>query len=69
MIKEIYKEDYFGTLMAILIDEARKIMPTFNPTPELHKIQLDRYDTARHNNTDSATGLCGKATAVNGYRI
>ena len=41
MIKEIYKEDYFGTLMAILIDEARKIMPTFNPTPELHKIQND----------------------------
>ena len=41
MIKEIYKEDYFGTLMAILVDEARKIMPTFNPTPELHKIQND----------------------------
>ena len=41
MQKEIYKEDYFGTLMCILIDESRRIMPTFNPTPELHKIQND----------------------------
>ena len=41
MQKEIYKEDYFGTLMCILIDEARKFLPTFNPTPELHKIQND----------------------------
>ena len=41
MQKEIYKEDYFGTLMCILVDESRKIMPTFNPTKELHKIQHD----------------------------
>ena len=41
MQKDIYKEDYFGTLMCILIDESRKIMPTFNPTPELNKIQAD----------------------------
>ena len=41
MQKEIYKEDYFGTLMCILVDESRKIMPTFNPTKELHKIQND----------------------------
>ena len=41
MQKEIYKADYFGTLMCILVDESRKIMPTFNPTPELHKIQND----------------------------
>ena len=41
MQKEIYKEDYFGTLMSILVDEARKIMPTFMPTKELHKIQND----------------------------
>ncbi len=39
MQKEIYKEDYFGTMMSILVDESRRIMPTFNPTPELHKIQ------------------------------
>ena len=39
MQKEIYKEDYFGTLMSVLTDEARRIMPTFNPTKELHKIQ------------------------------
>ncbi len=41
MQKDIYKEDYFGTLMCILVDESRRIMPTFNPTPELHKIQAD----------------------------
>ncbi len=41
MQKDIYKEDYFGTLMCILVDESRKIMPTFNPTKELHKIQND----------------------------
>ena len=41
MQKEIYKEDYFGTLMSVLVDESRKIMPTFNPTKELHKIQND----------------------------
>src|SRR6056300_1006966 len=41
MQKEIHKEDYFGTLMCILVDESRRIRPTFNPTPELHKIQND----------------------------
>ena len=41
MHKIIYKEDYFGTLMSILVDESRRIMPTFNPTKELHKIQND----------------------------
>ena len=41
MQKEIYKDDYFGTLMSILVDESRRIMPTFNPTPELHRIQND----------------------------
>ena len=41
MQKDIYKEDYFGTLMCILVDESRRIMATFNPTPELHKIQND----------------------------
>ena len=41
MQKEIYKEDYFGTLMCILVDESRKLLPTFNPTKELHKIQND----------------------------
>ena len=41
MQKEIYKEDYFGTLMCVLVDESRKILPTFNPTKELHKIQND----------------------------
>jgi len=39
MQKEIYKENYFGTLMCILVDESRRMMSTFNPTPELHKIQ------------------------------
>ena len=41
MQKEIYKENYFGTLMCILVDESRRMMPTFNPTKELHKIQND----------------------------
>jgi hypothetical protein len=41
MQKEIYKENYFGTLMCILVDESRRIMPTFNPTKELHKTQND----------------------------
>tara|TARA_R100000030_G_scaffold79746_1_gene62648 strand:+ start:185 stop:529 length:345 start_codon:yes stop_codon:yes gene_type:complete len=41
MQKDIYKEDYFGTLMCILIDESRKHLPTFMPTKELHKIQND----------------------------
>ena len=41
MQKEIHKEDYFGTLMSILVDESRRMMPTFNPTAETHKIQDD----------------------------
>ena len=41
MQKEIYKEIYFGTLMCILVDESRRMMSTFMPTPELHKIQND----------------------------
>ena len=41
MQKEIYKENYFGTLMSILVDESRRMMSTFNPTKELHKIQND----------------------------
>ena len=41
MQKEIYNEDYFGTLMSVLTDESRRMMPTFNPTPELHKTQND----------------------------
>ena len=39
MQKEIYKEDYFGTLMCILVDQSRKFLPTFMPTEELQKIQ------------------------------
>ena len=41
MQKEIYKEDYFGTLFCVLVDESRKILPEFMPTKELHKIQND----------------------------
>ncbi|HAF77503.1 MAG TPA: hypothetical protein DCG42_09300 [Maribacter sp.] len=41
MQKEIYKEDYFGTLMSILIDQARKLLPEFMPTEALHKVQKD----------------------------
>ena len=41
MQKDIHKENYFGTLMCILVDESRRMMPAFNPTPELHKIQND----------------------------
>jgi len=41
MQKEIFKEDYFGTLMSVLVDESRRILPTFNPTAETHKIQND----------------------------
>jgi len=41
MQKEIHKEDYFGTLMCILVDESRRMMSTFNPTAETHKIQND----------------------------
>ena len=41
MQKDIFKEDYFGTLMCVLIDESRKFLPKFMPTPDLHKIQND----------------------------
>ena len=41
MQKDIFKEDYFGTLMCILVDESRRIMPTFDPTKGLNKIQND----------------------------
>ncbi len=41
MQKDIHKEDYFGTLMCVLVDESRKILPTFTPTKHLHKIQND----------------------------
>ena len=41
MQKEIFKEDYFGTLMSVLVDESRRILPTFNPTEQAHKIQND----------------------------
>tara|TARA_Y100000592_G_C5398716_1_gene281992 strand:- start:434 stop:778 length:345 start_codon:yes stop_codon:yes gene_type:complete len=41
MQKDIFKEDYFGTLMCILVDESRRILPTFTPTTEQHKIQSE----------------------------
>ncbi len=41
MQKDIFKEDYFGTLMCILVDESRKLLPEFMPTKELHKVQND----------------------------
>jgi hypothetical protein len=41
MQKEIFKEDYFGTLMCILVDESRRMMSSFKTTPELHRIQND----------------------------
>ena len=41
MQKEIFKEDYFGTLMSVLVDEARKLFPAFMPTEALHKVQND----------------------------
>ena len=41
MQKDIFKENYFGTLMSILVDESRRIFPAFNPTAETHKIQND----------------------------
>tara|TARA_Y100000592_G_C5372810_1_gene269440 strand:- start:161 stop:505 length:345 start_codon:yes stop_codon:yes gene_type:complete len=41
MQKNIFEENYFGTLMCILIDESRRIMPKFNPTEQLHRIQAD----------------------------
>ena len=41
MQKDIFKEDYFGTLMCVLVDESRKLLPTFKPSPELYRIQND----------------------------
>ena len=41
MQKEIFKEDYFGTLMSVLIDQARKLLPAFMPTEALYKVQSD----------------------------
>lgn len=41
MQKDIHKEHYFGTLMSILVDECRKKLSTFSPTPALHKTQND----------------------------
>ena len=41
MQKEIYKEDYFGNLMSVLIDQARKLLPEFMPTEVLYKVQND----------------------------
>ena len=41
MQKELYKEEYFGTLFCVLVDDSRKILPKFMPTKELHKIQND----------------------------
>ena len=41
MQKIIQNEDYFGTLMCVLVDESRKILPTFTPTKYIHKIQND----------------------------
>tara|TARA_B100001564_G_scaffold87636_1_gene71210 strand:+ start:4764 stop:5108 length:345 start_codon:yes stop_codon:yes gene_type:complete len=41
MQKDIFEQDYFGTLMCILVDESRRMLPTFNPTEETHKIQND----------------------------
>ena len=41
MQKQIHNEDYFGTLMSVLVDESRRMMPAFNPTKESHKIQND----------------------------
>ena len=41
MQKVILKEDYFGTLMSVLVDESRRLLPTFNPTAEAHKMQND----------------------------
>ena len=39
MQKDIFKEDYFGTLFCILVDESRRLMPEFTPTALLHQIQ------------------------------
>ena len=41
MQKEIYKEDYFGNLMSVLVDQARKLLPAFMPTESLYKVQND----------------------------
>ena len=41
MQKDIYKEDYFQTLMCVLVDESRKLMRSFNPTSEAHRINKE----------------------------
>jgi hypothetical protein len=41
MQKDIFEQDYLGTLMSILVDESRRMLPSFNPTEETHKIQND----------------------------
>ena len=39
MQKNIFEQDYFGTLMCILVDESRRMLSTFMPTPQLHRLQ------------------------------
>ena len=39
MQKDIFKQDYFGTLFCVLVDESRKLMPEFTPTALLHQTQ------------------------------
>jgi len=43
MQKDIHNEDYFGTLMSVLVDEARRLCLTeniaFNPSPTAYAIQ------------------------------
>ena len=41
MQKDIHKEDYFQTLMCVLVDESRKLLPSFNPTSEAHRINKE----------------------------
>lgn len=48
MQKDIHKENYFGTLMCVLVDECRKKMYTFSPTERLHKIQNAMCDAGTY---------------------
>ena len=41
MQKDIHKEDYFQTLMCVLVDESRKLLPSFNPISEAHRINKE----------------------------
>ena len=41
MQKDIHKEDYFQVLMCALVDESRKLLPTFNPMPEAYRINSE----------------------------